>query len=83
MIVHTILGLPGESPDDILKTISYLDQMDIQGHQTPASSCTCEAQILPEIMKQGFSGHMSGRNTWILSIDCLEHFTAGYCYSPA
>lgn len=31
VIVHTILGLPGESPDDILKTISYLDQMDIQG----------------------------------------------------
>ena len=31
MIVHTILGLPGENPDDILETISYLDQMDIQG----------------------------------------------------
>lgn len=31
VIVHTILGLPGENPDDILETISYLDQMDIQG----------------------------------------------------
>ena len=31
MIVHTILGLPGESDDRILETMKYLNQKDIQG----------------------------------------------------
>ena len=31
MIVHTILGLPGESKNDILSTIEYLNHGDIQG----------------------------------------------------
>ena len=31
VIVHTILGLPGESKEDILKTIDYLNHKDIQG----------------------------------------------------
>lgn len=31
VIVHTILGLPGESTQDILNTIEYLNHQDIQG----------------------------------------------------
>lgn len=31
VIVHTILGLPGESHEDILATMDYLSRMDIQG----------------------------------------------------
>ena len=31
VIVHTILGLPGESEDMILSTMHYLNQLDIQG----------------------------------------------------
>ncbi len=31
VIVHTILGLPGETPSEILQTMEYLNQMDIQG----------------------------------------------------
>lgn len=31
VIVHTILGLPGESHEDVLATMDYLSQMDIQG----------------------------------------------------
>lgn len=31
VIVHTIIGLPGETMPDFLKTIQYLNQMDIQG----------------------------------------------------
>lgn len=31
VIVHTILGLPGETKEDVLETISYLNRMDIQG----------------------------------------------------
>lgn len=31
VIVHTILGLPGEDTEDMLETIQYLNNMDIQG----------------------------------------------------
>lgn len=31
VIVHTILGLPGEDQDRVLETIDYLNQQDIQG----------------------------------------------------
>lgn len=31
IIVHVILGLPGESESDMLHTISYLNTLDIQG----------------------------------------------------
>ncbi len=31
VIVHTILGLPGETKEDILDTMSYLNTQDIQG----------------------------------------------------
>ena len=31
VIVHTILGLPGESEKDILETMQYLNGQDIQG----------------------------------------------------
>ena len=31
VIVHTILGLPGESREDILETMKYLNERDIQG----------------------------------------------------
>ena len=30
-VVHTILGLPGESHEDILRTIDYLNEKEIQG----------------------------------------------------
>lgn len=31
VIVHTILGLPGETPEDMLATVRYLNTQDIQG----------------------------------------------------
>ncbi len=31
IVVHIILGLPGESEEDIIETIHYLNKMDIQG----------------------------------------------------
>jgi len=31
VIVHTILGLPGETKEDILDTMSYLNTQDIKG----------------------------------------------------
>ena len=40
VIVHTILGLPGESTQDILNTMEYLNHQDIQGNQVTAAPCT-------------------------------------------
>ena len=31
IVVHIILGLPGENEEDIIETIHYLNKMDIQG----------------------------------------------------
>lgn len=31
VVVHVILGLPGETKEDMLKTVEYLSRMDIQG----------------------------------------------------
>ncbi len=31
VIVHTILGLPMEGTKEVLETVTYLNQMDIQG----------------------------------------------------
>lgn len=72
VIVHTILGLPGESPDDILKTISYLDQMDIQG---------IKLQLLHVLKGTDLAGDYEAglfrtyeREEYLdLVIDCLEH----------
>ena len=38
-IVHTILGLPGETKENILETIQYLNTKDIQGIKLPAPPC--------------------------------------------
>ncbi|MCQ5056836.1 TIGR01212 family radical SAM protein, partial [Agathobaculum butyriciproducens] len=31
VIVHVIIGLPGENADNLYETIDYLNKMDIQG----------------------------------------------------
>lgn len=40
VIVHTILGLPGESREDILETMHYLNKKECSGNQTSAASCS-------------------------------------------
>lgn len=59
VIVHTILGLPGESRKDILETMAYLNAWISRG-----SSCSffmyCVVQILPLIMNPVFSALMNG-----------------------
>ena len=39
VIVHTILGLPGESEKDILETMQYLNGQDIQGIKLQLLHC--------------------------------------------
>lgn len=67
VIVHTILGLPGESRKDILETMAYLNAWISR-----ESSCSffmyCVIQILPLIMKPVFSVLMNGTSIWTLSL---------------
>ena len=72
MIVHTILGLPGESPDDILKTISYLDQMDIQGIKLQLLHVLKGTELAGDYEAKLFRTYE--REEYLdLVIDCLEH----------
>ena len=72
VIVHTILGLPGESRKDILETMAYLNAMDIQG---------IKLQLLHVLRGTDLAAdHESGlfrtyeRDEYLnLVIDCLEH----------
>lgn len=65
VIVHTILGLPGEILTTFWKPFPTWIKWISRGSSSSFSTCL-RAQILPEIMKQGFSGHMTVKNTWIL-----------------
>lgn len=52
VIVHVILGLPGETTEDIFQTIDYLNQQNIQGikfHLLHVLKGTDLAQFLPEL----------------------------------
>ena len=72
VIVHTILGLPGESPDDILKTISYLDQMDIQGIKLQLLHVLKDTDLAQEYLEGKF--HVYEREEYLnLVIRCLEN----------
>ena len=72
VIVHTILGLPGESRKDILETMAYLNAMDIQG---------IKLQLLHVLRGTDLAAdHEAGlfrtyeRDEYLnLVIDCLEH----------
>ena len=55
VIVHTILGLPGESETEMLETISYLNQMDIQGIKLQL------LHILKEVTSQRFMKHLHSK----------------------
>ena len=46
VIVHVILGLPGETFDQMLETVQYLNTLDIQGHQNYSFSTYWRARIL-------------------------------------
>ena len=72
VIVHTILGLPGENTADILETMEYLNHMDIQGIKLQLLHVLRGTDLAADYEKGLFQTYE--RNEYIsLLINCLEH----------
>ena len=72
IIVHTILGLPGEDHGKILETIQYLNHKPISGIKLQLLHVLKETDLAPEYEKGVFSVLSQDAYLNIL-IDCLEH----------
>ena len=72
VIVHTILGLPGESTQDILNTMEYLNHQDIQGIKLQLLHVLRGTDLASDYEKGLFRTYE--RDEYIsLVISCLEH----------
>ena len=72
VIVHTILGLPGESQEDILATMKYLNHRDIQGIKLQLLHVLKDTDLAQEYLEGKF--HVYEREEYLnLVIRCLEN----------
>lgn len=74
VIVHTILGLPGETHEDILDTISYLNHMDIQGIKLQLLHVLKGTDLADDYLAGKFSVYTM-EEYLDLVLDCLEHLS--------
>lgn len=74
VIVHTILGLPGESREDILETISYLNHMDIQGIKLQLLHVLKGTDLAEDYLAGKFQVYTMEEYIDLV-IDCLEHLS--------
>ena len=74
VIVHTILGLPGENRERILQTMKYLNEKDIQGIKLQLLPVLSGTDLALDYEKGVFS--VLERDAYLnLVIDCLEHLS--------
>ena len=72
VIVHTILGLPGESEVQILETMEYLNRKDIQGIKLQLLHVLKGTDLAEDYLAGKF--HAYEREEYLdLLIRCLEH----------
>lgn len=72
VIVHTILGLPGESGEDILETMNYLNRHDIQGIKLQLLHVLKGTDLAEDYLAGKF--RVYEREEYLnLLIECLEH----------
>lgn len=72
VIVHTILGLPGETRDQILSTMEYLNTKDIQGIKLQLLHVLRGTDLARDYEEGKF--RVYEREEYLdLLIDCLEH----------
>ena len=74
VIVHTILGLPGESREDMLQTICYLNSQKIQGIKLQLLH-VLEGTDLARDYRQGSFAVLEREEYIDLVIACLEHLS--------
>ncbi|MDO4275534.1 MAG: TIGR01212 family radical SAM protein [Eubacteriales bacterium] len=76
VIVHTILGLPGENCKDILATMEYLNTKDIQGIKLQLLHVLRGTDLALDYEKGSF--RVLERDEYLdLVIQCLEHLDPG------
>lgn len=74
VIVHTILGLPGETPEDILATVKYLNHMDIQGIKLQLLHVLKNTDLAADYLAGRFSVYSMEEYLKLLA-DCVEHLS--------
>ena len=74
VIVHTILGLPQETPEQILQTMDYLNHMDIQGIKLQLLH-VLRGTDLAEDYEKGLFYVYTQEEYLNLLISCLEHLS--------
>lgn len=74
VIVHTIVGLPGEDRKKILDTVQYLNGCDIQGIKLQLLHIL-KGTDLGELFLQGKVSVLEEEEYVDLIIDCLEHLS--------
>lgn len=72
VIVHTILGLPGESEKEILSTILYLNRKDIQGIKLQLLHVLKGTDLADDYLAGKFQVYTM-EEYLDLVLDCLEH----------
>lgn len=72
IIVHTILGLPGESKEDVLETMAYLNRLPIQGIKLQLLH-VLKGTDLARDYQAGLFQVLSMDEYLNLLISCLEH----------
>lgn len=72
VIVHTILGLPGESKKEILSTIHYLNRKDIQGIKLQLLHVLKGTDLADDYLAGKFQVYTM-EEYLDLVLDCLEH----------
>ena len=74
VIVHTILGLPGESRQDILETMEYLNRRDIQGIKLQLLHVLKGTDLAQDYLDGRFSVYTMEKYLDILIV-CLDHLS--------
>ena len=76
VIVHTILGLPGESPERMLSTIDYLNRCDIQGIKLQLLHILKHTDLADYYLNETNEFRAMEMEEYIqLLIDCIEHLS--------
>ena len=74
VIVHTILGLPGETKEDILETMHYLNHRNIQGIKLQLLHVLKNTDLAKDYLDGKFSVYTMEEYINLV-IDCLEHLS--------
>lgn len=74
VIVHTILGLPGETPGQMLETVTYLNHCDIQGIKLQLLHILRETD-LAAYYAAGEAAAMEMEEYVQLLVDCVERLS--------